>query len=76
MDINSMCIVSHVTGYEAIASSMFLPGVVWIGSFACFGVAVDLRGKQMCQWRGTIRRGTLLKNAKGRLYYFLISPTF
>jgi hypothetical protein len=49
---------------------MFFPGVVWIGSFACFGVAVDLRGKQMCQWRGAIRRETLLKNAKGRLYYF------
>jgi hypothetical protein len=39
MDTNSMCIVNHVTWYEAIASSMFLPEVVWIGSFACFGVA-------------------------------------
>jgi hypothetical protein len=24
----------------------------WIGSFACFGCAVGLSGKQMCQWRG------------------------
>lgn len=36
------------------------------------GVAVGLRGYGMCQPRGAIRRSTLLKNAKGRMFWFSI----
>jgi hypothetical protein len=46
-----------------------------VGSFACFGCAMGLRGKQMCQQDG-LRRRIFFKNANGRLYYFLTCSTF
>jgi len=50
--------------------------VLGFGSCHSLGVAVGLRGYGMCQMRWAIRRTTLLKNAKGRLYYFLVCPRF
>ena len=43
-------------------------GGIWL--LPCFGVAVGLCGYGMCQMCGAIRRGTLLKNAKGRPLLF------
>ena len=39
---------------------------------AMAGVEVDLRGYGIFQKFGAIHRQTFLKNAKGRLYYFLV----
>ena len=42
------------------------------GSCHSFGVAVGLRGYSTCQNARELSVGTLLKNAKGRLYDFLV----